>query len=288
MAPPFLHTEYNEDTTMVNVCVLRSGPRGNSTLIWNQDTAILIDCGLGPRTTGEALEKQGLSMAGLSGVLITHSHGDHAHPRTIERLIENKVPVYCPRGARKVISGRLMKNPGKWLRPFPATVFRIGSLKIKPFEVIHDAEGGSAGFCVYDGTGEKAYKISLATDLSASTKRLQERLKDSHILLLSSNHDPEMLRRDEKIPEHTKESHIIGCHMSNHECAALIERVVRASRIKPEFIYLLHISPNINTTGKALARSRTGLRKAGHARIAVRPTYTRKAGRTASLKTFSD
>jgi phosphoribosyl 1,2-cyclic phosphodiesterase len=184
---------------------------------------------------------------------------------------------------RDLIAAKLTKKPGPLLRSFPAPEFQVGSFTVKPFEVLHDSKGGSVGFCIFVETGKTTYKISLATDLSAATERLQEHLKDSHVLLLSSNHDPEMLRRDERIPEHTKESHIIRCHMSNHECADLIDRVVRASRIKPEFIYLLHISPNINTTGKALVRSRIGLRKAGQGRISVLPTHADRASRIARL-----
>ena len=109
-------------------------------------------------------------------------------------------------------------------------------------------------------------------------------MQDSHILLLSSNHDAGMLKRSREVPEHIKTSHIAPFHMSNHECAELIDQVVRSSRIKPELVYLLHVSPNINTIRKALAKSRARLREAGHSRISVHPTYAHQASQVGRLE----
>ncbi len=268
---------------MVKVRVLRSGPRGNSTLIWNQDTAILVDCGIGLRIAEKLLKAQGFSLSALSAVLITHSHGDHARPRTIEKLLENKVPVYCSAGVKRVVANKMTIKPGKTVRPFPASVFRVGSFNIKPFPVNHDSPGGCVGYCVYAKNGKVTIKISLATDLGQPDNRVVRHLRNSLGLLLASNHDPEMLRRSDVVPEHVKKNHIIPFHLSNLECAELIVRVAKSSRIKPSFVTLLHISENINTAGKALAISKHHLRKAGHARIAVRPSYSYKASRTSRL-----
>ena len=78
----------------MNVCVLGSSSRGNSTVIWDDRQAVMIDCGLRVRDTRARLEEIGLTLDDLSGVLITHSHGDHLYPSMLNALRTNDIPVY--------------------------------------------------------------------------------------------------------------------------------------------------------------------------------------------------
>lgn len=267
---------------MVRIRVLRSGPTGgNITLIWNNDTAILIDCGVGPRIVDNLLERQGLSLADITGILITHSHGDHIKPRAIEKLFDNKVPVYCSDGVKKAMKTKIKHR--KTLTKFPAKVFRIGSFKVKPFKVNHDSNGGCVGYCIYEKIGKLTHKITLATDFGNPGKRAIQHMHNSHGLLLTSDHDTKMLERSYDIPEEVKADHIIPYHLSNEQCANLLVRVIKSSRIKPEFIYLLHISEKINTVKKALARSRQSLRNAGYDQIKVLPSYSYEPSRISQL-----
>ncbi len=60
---------------------LASGSSGNATLLEASDglrrTHVLIDCGLGLRQLTARLAADGLTLADLDGVFITHEHGDH-------------------------------------------------------------------------------------------------------------------------------------------------------------------------------------------------------------------
>ena len=77
----------------VSVRVLRSSSNGNSTLIWNQEHAILVDGGLGPRVTEGLLAPLGFSIQKISGVLLTHAHNDHSKLTTIEKFFHHGIPV---------------------------------------------------------------------------------------------------------------------------------------------------------------------------------------------------
>ena len=61
----------------VEICVLASGSMGNSTVVRSAGGVILIDAGLGPRTTAQRLEGTGLRVADVSAICLTHLDRDH-------------------------------------------------------------------------------------------------------------------------------------------------------------------------------------------------------------------
>lgn len=257
----------------VSVKVLRSSSSGNATLIWNREHAIMVDCGLGPRVTEELLREQGFSIGDLAGVLVTHAHNDHGNVFTIERLFRHGIPVYCAPGVKKVIKERLSGKNGHHFRTFSKDHFAVGSFRVTTFDVDHDSDGGCVGFCIFSGSGVEAKKISLATDCGAPDKMLAEQLLNSHIILMASNYDVRMIDGPSPVPGYIKERHIRPYQPSNDQCAEVLVHVAQKSEIRPEAIYLLHISKNHNTVDKAVSRSQAVLRDAGYCGIRILPTY---------------
>jgi len=262
----------SEDVT-VRVTVLRSSSSGNSTLIWNNQHAILIDCGLGPRVTEGLLAPHGFSIRDLSGVLVTHAHNDHSKMTMIERLFRHEVPVYCLPGVKKVVAGGLSDKNKPKFRTFSKASFTIGSFRVTSFHVDHDAPGGCVGFCVYSGAGENTKKISLVTDYGGPGERIAESLLDSHLILIASNYCSKMIKDPSPVPEYVKRRHILPFQPSNDHCSDVLLRVARSSAILPEAVYLLHISKNHNTVDKAVAHSKKMLHGSGYGKIRVLPTY---------------
>ncbi len=78
------------------VCVLGSSSAGNATLVWNEKSAILVDCGFNPAYLEKSLGRNGFRIGDLSGVLITHVHGDHVNEWFVKKLIKARVPIHCP------------------------------------------------------------------------------------------------------------------------------------------------------------------------------------------------
>ena len=269
---------------MVSVVVLRSSSSGNSTLIWNEKHAILVDCGLGPRVTEKLLGAQGFSMSDLSGVLVTHAHQDHSKTTTIARLFHHKIPVYCLPGVKKVIIRDLVNKNTCQFRTFSRKSFTIGSFKVTSFAVEHDSDGGCVGFCIFSGEGEDARKISLVTDYGKPDRLIAQSLLDSHLILIASNYDSKMIKRPSVVPEYIKQNHILPYQPSNDECASVLLHVARSSSILPQAVLLLHISDHHNTIDKAVSMTKGALHTAGYNKMRILPTYRDEQSETMRLK----
>ena len=57
--------------------VLGSGSGGNSTVVECDGKFLLVDAGLSAKQLTLRLEKLGVNPGELTGILITHEHGDH-------------------------------------------------------------------------------------------------------------------------------------------------------------------------------------------------------------------
>ena len=108
---------------------LSSSSRGNIHILENEDTCLLLDCGIKFNRICSILNSKC-----IDGVLITHEHGDHVNG--CESLSQNKnTNFYSTKETlNRVNVPDFMK---KSIQPFKT--FQIGSFKIVPFEVKHDA-----------------------------------------------------------------------------------------------------------------------------------------------------
>ena len=59
------------------ICSLASGSSGNSFLIKNKDTMLLVDAGISAKQTDRDLASLGLELKDVDAVLVTHEHTDH-------------------------------------------------------------------------------------------------------------------------------------------------------------------------------------------------------------------
>ena len=108
---------------------LSSSSRGNTHILENGTTTILLDCGMKfNRLVNE------LNPINLDGVLITHEHGDHIGG--CESLSQNKRTVFysTAKTLNKINVPEFMKVP---IVTFKTK--RVGTFSIVPFEVRHDA-----------------------------------------------------------------------------------------------------------------------------------------------------
>jgi phosphoribosyl 1,2-cyclic phosphodiesterase len=90
----------------------------------------------------------------------------------------------------------------------------------------------------------------LATDMGAATEEVVERARESHLVVLESNHDVDMLKRG-PYPAYLK-TRILGerGHLSYEDAAKAIARIADGRR--PRF-WLAHLSRTNNTPRLALA-----------------------------------
>ena len=61
----------------MKVCLLSSGSKGNSCLVYNDNTKILIDLGNSSQYVCNELDKLDIKPKDIDAILITHTHVDH-------------------------------------------------------------------------------------------------------------------------------------------------------------------------------------------------------------------
>lgn len=228
---------------MITFCLLGSGSAGNAILVETESTRILIDNGLSYKELSRRAVSMGLSLEGLSGVLLTHEHGDHCNGLgTLCR--KHAVPAYLTPGTHDSLPARIGPLPD-------ARLFRagdswlLGDLEVSSFSVTHDA-ADPVGYAL----SSRGAKVGFAFDLGAPTQLVRQRLAGSQALVLETNYCPEMLRYGD-YPEQVKQriSGRFG-HLSNDAAAGLVRDLTHPRLQK---IVLVHISENNNTPARAHA-----------------------------------
>lgn len=267
---------------MVRFTMLASGSRGNSSVVASSRTRILVDCGLSCRELLKRLATVEENAESLDAIIVTHEHQDHVNGVAVTAR-KLGVPVYFTQGTynawkswlnpkRKMTyaqwiemmkqnaTERAERNAGpdevdnpaaelpakskdrSWL---PAVEifeagreFQIGDISVTPFTIPHDA-ADPVGF-VFAAEG---IRIGYATDLGYLPANVKEHLKNLDVLLLESNHDPDMLR-DGPYPWSIKQRVLSRTgHLSNEAAAAFITEDYDGSA---SHVILGHISESNN------------------------------------------
>ena len=230
---------------MMRFALLESGSKGNSFLLQDENTSILIDCGGTKRYLCSALEEVGLQKEELDAVLITHDHTDHI----AQIALFKDRRIYSP-----------VELPGIATIPvIPEQSFQIEHLTVTPLYLSHDAPH-TVGY-VIESWQEKLVYI---TDTGYVKDEYLPRLSGADYIILESNHDTEQLMATSR-PMFLK-MRIAGDsgHLCNEDCAAILDRIVTS---RTRMAVLAHISQQANTRETALAvsaavlsrRQRTGL-----------------------------
>lgn len=227
-------------------CPLSSGSSGNALFVQYGRTRLLVDAGKPGRTILSALEMIGVDPATLSAILITHEHSDHiAGAGVLSRKLN--VPVYATEGTWHAMAGKVGNIPDGCRREFDKQCdFYVGDLGVIPFGTSHDA-ADPVGYRLCGG----GISLSIATDLGYFSKAVRQAVGGSSMVLLESNHDPDMLRQN---PHYTSalKQRILGNrgHLSNEACA---EALVQLADTGVRHVVLGHLSGENNTPELAMA-----------------------------------
>src|SRR5213080_4064115 len=81
----------------LELCILASGSRGNVTLLRTPGGVMLIDAGLGPRSTARRLDGTGVHLRDIRAICLTHLDSDHFRPSWLGTLLNRGIAVYCHR-----------------------------------------------------------------------------------------------------------------------------------------------------------------------------------------------
>ncbi len=227
---------------MLNLISLFSSSSGNCTYVFNDDTKLLVDIGVSAKRLTEALKNMNILPEEINGVLITHEHSDHIKGIRVFCKKHN-IPVYASKKTWQALVS--LEIPQSLKNNFePLESFYIGSIKILPFPIPHDAIDPCGFNLVYNDE-----KVTVATDVGHITPQLLSSFENSKTILLESNHDVDMLRAG-SYPYLLKQR-IIGNygHLSNVTSAETVEYLIKKGT--KNFI-LAHLSESNNIPSLAL------------------------------------
>lgn len=227
---------------MLELCTLASGSSGNSLLVTDGRTHVLVDAGISCRRICTGLKELGVEPKELAGVLITHEHSDHISGLTTLTK-QLRLPVYASPGTGRQLCFRIAFLE-ELLRPVaPGESFSIGGLDIESFPTSHDA-AESVGYALSAG-GRKA---AVATDLGYVTEAVLRGIRGADLLVAEANHDVEWVQSG-PYPYHLK-ARILGDrgHLSNEAGAELAWTAVEGGA---RTVVLAHLSHENNTPARA-------------------------------------
>lgn len=205
--------------------VIASGSAGNCYKISNEDTTLLIECGISYKKIQEALN---FKTTDIDGVLVSHEHGDHA--KACKNLIKAGVNLYMTKGTKDTL--KLDSHRVKSFKNFGDSYcdVSIGSFIIKPFKTIHDAKE-PVGFVIYDSLTNE--ELVFITDTQYSIYNFSP-----DYFMIEINYDKESINNNQNLNDKLRER-IKNNHMSLDTAINLLERS-DLSRLKK--IYVMHLS----------------------------------------------
>ncbi|MFU0799958.1 MAG: MBL fold metallo-hydrolase [Xylanivirga thermophila] len=172
-----------------SICSLFSGSSGNCTYVGSEDTHILVDCGCTGKKVMQSLDQIGVDSKAIDAILITHEHTDHIQGAGVLSRKLN-VPIYANEDTWNAMRDKVGKIDEKNIRIFSNDMdFYIKDINIEPYQIPHDA-ANPVGFCLYCGNK----KISITTDLGYTNNKIINKIMDSDLVVLESNHDIDMLK----------------------------------------------------------------------------------------------
>ncbi len=223
---------------------LGSGSAGNSMVIEQASTRLLLDCGFSVKETVARLANLALSPESMTAILVTHEHDDHA--KGAFKLAEKfNIPVWLSHGTRVMTERYHPKAASLKINEVDIhTNFNIDAIEVSPYPVPHDAREPSQ-FTFSDGQ----HKLGVLTDVGVTTPHIETMLSGCDALVLECNHDVSMLQKG---PYHHALKKRVGGHLGHLDNASSAKLLSRLDNTKLKHIVAAHLSAKNNT--QALAK----------------------------------
>ncbi|MFA6796010.1 MAG: MBL fold metallo-hydrolase [Bacilli bacterium] len=214
-------------------CTISSGSKGNSILVYTDNTAILIDCGITKKKLLAGLSSCGLGLGKIEKLLITHGHSDHISG--IRFIPRDKWMV-----SRDVLDDELEEE--HYFEPY--VPFQVGDFNIRPIPLSHDAKN-TTGFIIV-ANGETLVYIA---DTGFISDRAIELITGADYYLMEANHDTKMLYSSTRPMYLIRRIHSDRGHLDNIASACYLSLAITE---KTKEVTLVHLSDECNEPSKAI------------------------------------
>jgi phosphoribosyl 1,2-cyclic phosphodiesterase len=247
----------------MRIHVLGSGSAGNAIVVESNRQRILVDAGFGVRELRARLTASDVDPASISGLIVTHEHGDHGRG-ALAAARRWDWPLYATAGTLgQMGDGRRDGGPARLRRTIARHVVEartrllLDDFTIQFVRAPHDAREHVALVVTVTSTGER---VGIAYDLGHVSERFVRQFCDVNVLLLESNHDDAMLRTG-PYPWSVKQR-VAGPlgHLSNVEAGLMARACVHRGL---RHLVLCHLSETNNRPVIALRAMKSALRGSG-------------------------
>ena len=232
---------------------LFSSSSGNSAYIGTSSCGILIDAGANCKQLTLALEDIGVEPSSIRAIFITHEHSDHI---SALRVFAKKYG--CQVYASPETLKRLQKHghlEGVKDSFGTDSEVEVGGLVVTPFHTSHDSVE-SLGYSVTDGDR----KITIISDTGEVTPAIMRAAEGSDLVMIESNHDPDMLKWGPYPPELKARIRSKIGHLSNGDCSEAVLELYNSGTTR---FVLSHLSAENNKPELAYDESLKILQNAG-------------------------
>lgn len=227
---------------MARIYPICSSSSANSTFIGTAGHGILIDAGCSFHLLKNSLDLIDTKVENIEAIFITHEHTDHS--KALEQIIKHtKIPIFAP-----LPSVEKLKQVGAI--PEDAQIYncrdgyKSGAFEMSCFDTSHDSVD-SVGYKICF----RGESFGVCTDTGYVTDEARNALKGCTTVLIESNYDETMLRKNPNYSAVLKRRIMspVG-HLSNEDCAAFCETLVRGGTRR---LILGHLSKENNTPATA-------------------------------------
>lgn len=223
----------------MQMTVVSSGSSGNCYVLQGRRSSLLLECGVRPERVMKDVPR--LDWSKLSGVLVSHEHGDHAG--YAKRFMQLGVDVYASSGTLSAIGLQHQRHAFELTSFSPRWVGDIGEFKVYPFNVEHDA-AEPLGFIIEH---QECGRILFVTD-TRSCGCTFRKMELDHIMVEANYGDEIIDRRVEtaEIPI-SQASRVKMTHMSIRSACELL-RANETGNLKT--VTLIHLSDRNSDEGR--------------------------------------
>lgn len=225
----------------MQIYVLASGSKGNLTIINDEKSFYMIDCGISLRKIKQKLDEKNIDISSINKLLITHEHHDHIMGLNMLLKLGYIKDIYLTKGTLDALDNIISNYENININIIKEDLeFKIGNLNILPIMLSHDANE-PVGF-VFEKTGKK---FVLLTDTGYIHESYFDLLKGADLYMLEANHDPNMLMKSKR--PFLLKKRIMGLHghLSNDDACIAMNHFIKD--IDKTIWVVSHISDDCNT-----------------------------------------